>query len=172
MLLSLPPELRNEIYRYALYSQEWLIADMKPEEPGLLRTCYQIRDEASPIHHFGNHFHITVNNYNGEVTHLLRDKWWGLGRGKTPLRICVEMRIYQQPPNWNNLMRWLKLYHRMDVLGLDSHGPAWATTDEMLIRGWFLMAKKGRHLPWRMVREMIECQRKVLGHWDERWLQD
>lgn len=118
-LLDLPPELRNEIYRYTLHASDWLVVDGNmPEEPGLLSACRQIRTEASPIYYFENWFHIWINNYDGEVTWLLRKKWWVY---KRPLLFRVEMQAFAKP-NWPNLMKWLKEYHGAWYLGFAADG--------------------------------------------------
>ena len=51
-LVTLPPEIRNQIYQHVLVSENTIELSAArqipvPEEPGLLRTCRQIRDEAS-----------------------------------------------------------------------------------------------------------------------------
>ncbi|KAK6391613.1 hypothetical protein LTR65_004448 [Meristemomyces frigidus] len=51
LLLELPPELRNRIFESVLVSQdEELILENQPS-PALLRTCRQIRDEASSLYY-------------------------------------------------------------------------------------------------------------------------
>lgn len=59
-LLSLPPEVRNEIYKLAVAESEIIfINGLKPgnkrstyseQEPGLLRTCHEIRNDALGIY--------------------------------------------------------------------------------------------------------------------------
>lgn len=164
-LLDLPPELRNEIYRYTLHASDWLVVDGRmPEEPGLLSACRQIRTEASPIYYFENWFHIWINDYNGEVTWLLRKKWWVY---KRPLLFRVEMQAFAKP-NWPNLTKWLKEYHGAWYLGFAADGQVWAAVQHVL-HGWFLMVKEARDLPWETVERLILCQRKALVALDERW---
>lgn len=64
--LKLPRELRDEIYEYALTlpddPQELLITKHTIAQPALLRTCRQIRLEASPYYYYltGNRFRFAT----------------------------------------------------------------------------------------------------------------
>jgi hypothetical protein len=64
--LSLPPELRNEIYRLALTKpgRIWFLCGThhfdKHAVPPLLQVCRQIRDEALPIYFGGNSFSFFI----------------------------------------------------------------------------------------------------------------
>ena len=70
MLLKLPPEIRNRINEFALVSADTMCITRQPlkggkrrtkpqdliAEPGLLRTCTQLRSEATPIYYGANAF--------------------------------------------------------------------------------------------------------------------
>ena len=58
-LLSLPPEIRNTIYRYALVQREISIrapAFATAEQPAVLQVNHQIRTEAIDIYYYENEF--------------------------------------------------------------------------------------------------------------------
>ncbi|EME42170.1 hypothetical protein DOTSEDRAFT_100538, partial [Dothistroma septosporum NZE10] len=58
-LLGLPGELRNRIYRDALIVPDRIRIDATYHTlPALLRTCREIRDEATSIHLTANRFGI------------------------------------------------------------------------------------------------------------------
>lgn len=61
--LELPPELRNRIYFAALGSEQptcLIDRDGKKYSPGLLRTCKQIREEATDIYYNNTEFEIWI----------------------------------------------------------------------------------------------------------------
>ena len=55
-LLTIPAELRNEIYRLTMISNEQIKITASYREPALLSVCPQIRDEATPIHYLNSHW--------------------------------------------------------------------------------------------------------------------
>jgi hypothetical protein len=61
-LMKLPPEMRNMIYQWSLVHQTWNWAvDISTEQqPPLLRTCTQIRNEALKIYYYWNIFSFTT----------------------------------------------------------------------------------------------------------------
>lgn len=70
--LKLAPELRNNIYHFALVrpADHNFIVGGTIEEPGLLRTCRQIRSEAADIFYLGgNRFTIVLDNRDRTNTH-------------------------------------------------------------------------------------------------------
>ncbi|KAK4541976.1 hypothetical protein LTR36_007176 [Oleoguttula mirabilis] len=75
-LLSLPAELRNEIYALALTPAPTSSLDLskpKLKEPGLLRACKQTRAEAEPIFYTSTAFSGTIRNLDFTiVNHRIR----------------------------------------------------------------------------------------------------
>ena len=63
-LLKIPAELRNEIYRLVLISDEQIEIKDIYKEPALLSTCRQIRKEATPILYLGNSWVIDLPDWN------------------------------------------------------------------------------------------------------------
>ncbi|KXT18396.1 hypothetical protein AC579_8180 [Pseudocercospora musae] len=60
-LLNLPAEMRNWIYREALCEDSWIKIDQDTfAQPALLRTCKQIRHEASSIYYHENRFEVAA----------------------------------------------------------------------------------------------------------------
>lgn len=63
---ALPGELRNLIYEFALFEPNGVAT---ATEPGLLRTCKTIREEAELMFYALNHFHTTV--HEDRISHNL-----------------------------------------------------------------------------------------------------
>lgn len=68
-ILSLPPEMRNRIYRecvvegvITLHSDDMF--DSLPVEPALLLTCRQIRKEALSIYYHENKFEFCISHHD------------------------------------------------------------------------------------------------------------
>jgi len=69
-LLSLPPELRNPNYRYALVGTPSVKIKNRthvPEPPALLQTCRQVRAEAHGIYFLKNDFIFYVKNCDASL---------------------------------------------------------------------------------------------------------
>jgi len=70
-LLTLPPEIRNTIYHYRLSSNSTIAlrsslhGGKKCPEPSLLRTCHQIRSEATAVYYANNSFLFSFTVLNG-----------------------------------------------------------------------------------------------------------
>ncbi|KAK3638371.1 hypothetical protein LTR22_017849 [Elasticomyces elasticus] len=60
----LPAEIRNDIFRLALTS-EVPIPFLPENEPGLLQTCRQIREETKQVHWAENEFILMVQGHRG-----------------------------------------------------------------------------------------------------------
>lgn len=60
LFLSLPPEIRNMIYRYTLVEGD-IFVDTTVMQPALLQLNRQIRAESIQIYYKGNHFHWTLS---------------------------------------------------------------------------------------------------------------
>ena len=106
-LLLLPPEMRNRIYGFALIEAVYIIIGPQgplPAEPALLRTCSQIRKEASGIYYRANYFKFDIMNNDASVY----IQW--CRRSPQHRRACVDHECYFTT-NWPNLMIWLKAYH-------------------------------------------------------------
>jgi len=73
-LCSLPPELRNRIYRYALVTDDRINVQRHvnvPSPPGLLQTSRQIRNETHAIYSIENSFHFIVFDFDA----FLLQRW-------------------------------------------------------------------------------------------------
>ena len=63
--MGLPGELRNRIYRLCLVSEDHIIVTTTTfPEPRLLKTCKEIREEASTIYYGENQFEAWIHRYD------------------------------------------------------------------------------------------------------------
>ena len=112
-LLGLPGELRNRIYRYVLVSDETIHIDPDCfQQPALLRTCTQVRNETSSIYYKENDFEFEVLEFN--ISALM--SWWQHGRSHyqvapPPASYCEIDEIGTRA----DLLSWLRRAHRGDV---------------------------------------------------------
>ncbi|KAK5127977.1 hypothetical protein LTR85_005094 [Meristemomyces frigidus] len=134
-LLSLPAELRNRIWRYAVVFGEVTItvADPHPKTPALVRTCGQARNEAIGIWLLENTFSTTIHNCDGS---------WTTGTGvefdsvvATAFRTGAVGDGSQGEyhwkfqlvggPHWGNLLTWMKPVHGKGYSTLKNGDPSW-----------------------------------------------
>lgn len=106
-LLTMPPEIRNEIYRLVLLEDQVTVNDTSHTTPALLSTCRQLRKEASPIFQQENKFVLDVDSFQMGLTlhHWLR-------HGNPSAGFSFEFRGKM---NWSNLKLWLQKYHKHEA---------------------------------------------------------
>lgn len=99
-LLSLPPEMRNRIYRYVLLETEPIRTTPSrtpPPQPGLLSTCRQIRKESLDIYYQENKFKIHVVHFDSRQLAEFN------ARSSAQCLANVSVTIANSN-NWSNLM--------------------------------------------------------------------
>ena len=157
--LSLPPELRNNIYHMCLVEEGWIRITAALQPPPLLSTCWQIRSEALELWHYANDFAIDVQNrdtslYQAHVDNVLNSQLCINAQGKWELTIDLTGLHWEYP------MTWCHAVWAGNLLA-----PRGA--DEDLIDVWMIakpatnIAQKARGLPWKVVESMLEELRVV-----------
>lgn len=165
-LLSLPPEIRNIIYREVLAHGAIQMSAIVLEPP-LLRVSRQIRDETMQIYYKENTFEWTALSFDAKdylawIQALPARKHtscsWTLGGA----------------PNWNNLQRWLKAYHEGKSVRLRPVDPKtvpiqvrWTAIAAFLFDSVRVMGKQG--LSWADIAANLGMTRSALCVLDERW---
>lgn len=160
LLLKLPAELKDRIYRYALHDHNELyeIPEQIPRcpAPPLLMTCQQIRQEALEAYYLENLFYYEVAKDNADtlpnIPLRILKKLKGLGR----IEICT-------PPdhNWPNRLEWLRRIHagdrerfifeaETDQCGYDGD------VEEKLCRAACQLAYDFADLPWNRIAQQLE----------------
>lgn len=109
-LLQLPRGLRDVIYFYAVAKAYDITLDRHNcLQPPLLRTCHQIREEASAVFYKENYFRVELLNCKFEPQ---PDHWYWTApfdKDVTDRGLCV----------WSNLKEWMRLDHECRVQHLD-----------------------------------------------------
>lgn len=170
-LLTLPPEMRNRIYRFTLVDDVQPIpmpaaaTESWPAEPALLQTCSQIRFEASSIYYKENKFSIHIAN-NDAARYIKRCK-------SSPARRNSEHGlVLDGAANWANLEGWVQAWWRCEC-DLPIPAPEQEGQGEGLHWVVRLVVKLGGYdaeMPWETVKGMIGEVRGALGEADERWM--
>ena len=154
-LLTIPSELRNTIYEYALSHNERIDLNYMSNPPGLLRTCRLIRKEATDIYYQGNDFVFTVHDYDGvEAKHAfnLIQKY----RPNDKRAVLIELCENCTTVHICKLHKWLKAYHadpKVPYLRQDKR--AEETDEQTLARRTFGVVQAMRSKPWREVEEVL-----------------
>ena len=169
-LLSLPPEIRNRIYRAVLVDEEGPIY-VKPDEklpaaPGLLQTCRVIRKEAITIYYQENRFVFDVEDF--DVSEYV--EWFRTKRQYHP-ETCLEM---DPSTNWENLLVWLKVFFQKGIPrpapGFTTDKSEWSSIDVASMI--FEMVATKRSAPgtrWAEVVDMLENVHKILCFYEASW---
>lgn len=164
-LLSLPPEIRNSIYRYTLVEEEICITpwDLSgASHPALLEVNRQIRSEATEIHYKENRFSWRIDDFDSK---LFR-KWQGSSAARFDARIVYT---FSGRPSFRNLMEWLKAYHEGEC-----HGPnrlAEKETDADVAAEMFAVLDHV-DLSWDQIKQVLTCMRTAVGVYKSAWLED
>jgi hypothetical protein len=155
-LFRIAPELRNRIYHECLFTEKIIIVNGNgSKEPALLRTCCQIRREASKIFE-SNAFCLPVIalGYPAPTSHWIHNagiRSYGVVFTKSTGRDI-----------WENLLDWLRRYHEgsshrwncPDHLGIQSiFGHAFDIVDIM----------KSDEKDWEIVQGVLEIWRRTVN---------
>lgn len=110
-LLDLPPELRNQIYELALVDDhgytrndvgDIMVTRDDYMQPPLLRTCRQIRSEASEVFQDGSFFSLRIDNL--KLAPQPKHWFWKLECSNE-----TDNWEYDGLELWSNLKEWVKL---------------------------------------------------------------
>lgn len=184
MILELPAELRNRIYRDCLVEERPIKLFERSSEPrrhgvapALLRTCSQIRSEAIEIYYLENRFEAVVEDCDvGEIEVWIDSCISPLGED---VAMKLRLVLYALVPNnrpWTNLMSWCRAIYdgvfylvRFELEFCYDVNQA----EEGVITTAVDMAKVARDLPWTEVFEMLRKLQWVAVAtdtvWDDEW---
>lgn len=166
--LSLPPEMRNKIYRFTLVETDKISIPPNgplPAEPGLLSTCTQIRAEASGMYYKQNKFLFAINRHDA----CQYIKWC---RSSESRRHVNQSILVSRLTNWPNLLHWLDCYYH------DQCGNAGVNADgspTFIDAHLFNVVKQLRQhscLSWPQVKAILVDVRNGLGTQNAKWLDD
>ncbi|KAK4610580.1 hypothetical protein CLAFUW4_14139 [Fulvia fulva] len=159
--------MRNIIYRYVLVEQSAIRCTANtelPTEPGLLRTCREIRHEASDIYFKEDFFLVHMENY--EAGQLIR---WSLKLGRH-LRAHLKFRFHGlNAGSWSNLLVWLEAYNKGEAPGmaLREH----RSTHVTAVRMFEIVRKQTeKNVPWVEIASILEDIKVALGASGVAWI--
>lgn len=136
----------------------WINHDDYHEEPGLLRTCSQIRAEASAMFFTRNSFSVTIECYS-----LVPQKshWYWK---KTPYE-NTQVELDGSWVQWDSLLEWLEIHHAgFDPKFFRAYKELAETEWDVLswINKFFDMAKTLRSQPWEAAKGLLEHARQLV----------
>lgn len=172
-LLSIPPEIRNRIYRHALLSPDHIELTTTLKQPALLFTSRQVRNEATKMWYFDNQFECLIDNCDARLicrftSHLIQ-KFTTEEIGKY---MSVDNVIDEDTPNWANLMLWCRLVWEGKGYGPKPHVDCPPTASMVVAATDVANHMKNVGASWAMCESALKPLRCVAGHMDERWLED
>ena len=104
-LLALPEDCRNRILRFCLLGHTWIVVNSsKLDEPGLLRTCTQLRREGTPIFHRENTFLMVLRKLA-----LPQGHW--INRVAEVSKKPVITRVREGNQSLGNPLKWLSTFY-------------------------------------------------------------
>ena len=166
--LSLSPEVRNIIYRFAIVEDGLIVIHQQsppPQQPGLLQVSRQIRQEAIDIYYQENLFRWRLRNYNAD--RYIRWCQSSLSRYLANDELCFKI---VEGSKWENILQWLEADY-LDIapsLAIDENEPYGHIT---AVSRLFEMAHNLRMLglSWEQVKQQLETVRLALAAVDPMW---
>jgi hypothetical protein len=115
-LLTIPPEMRNYICKYAVVEAEPIVVDAKRgfKEPGLLLACKHLRKEAGPVFYHVNKFFLDQQDHNSDMLILWKAKRIAIQKELTikPMALAINP---MQTPSWPNVKVWIDRVYSGEV---------------------------------------------------------
>ena len=166
--LSLPPEVRNIIYRFAVVEDEPIVLHQQsppPQQPGLLQISRHIRQETIEIYYQENLFQWRLHNYNAD--RYIR--WCESSRER-----CLandEMYLTTvEGSKWENVLQWLEAdyFDKAPSITIDEDEPYGHST---AVSRLFEMVHnlQALDLSWEQVKQQLETVRLALAAVDPLW---
>lgn len=172
LFAKIPPELRNRIYDFALYTDGYCVITQHGgvPEPALLATCQQIRKEGVGVYYAINETLVLIDSYDCSTVRLCQRKlcsiWEDYG-----IDIRRVDSILTGPPSWENLKRWAQIIHEdedVDVCGMPQISAVDAPHLKM-VYGILHTAHASKATSWSEVEHILEALRFGLIAYDDRW---
>lgn len=169
-LLSLPPEMRNRIYRFALVEEDDIEIPSGgpfPSDPPLLRTCSQIRGEAISIFYLENTFSFTIEDFNaGKYL-----EWCGTSKYRKESNHIFAV---VDSTNWTNILRWLRASYQQEGYGFAPLEQDVGEEEQQSNTAAYLFdlahEVEANGGTWEQVETALGQARKMLGVYDSEWL--
>ncbi|KAK3650912.1 hypothetical protein LTR56_005963 [Elasticomyces elasticus] len=178
-IFKLPAELRNRIWEFAL-TDPLIVTATNPyfSTPGITRTCRQARKEALGIWLLGSSFQIVVQDcdmawfhetYEPSMMAVLRSAR-KLGAVKKLSNLSEDYMISDAgAPHWGNLVKSLKVYHKISPVYTHCPFHDGSTTMVKVIMAAYGTVGAMHGQAWAEVEKRLEEWHIVLVAMDTRW---
>lgn len=167
-LLSLPPEIRNSIYHYALVDNEDIVITPQvltgATQPSLLQVNCQTRFEATEIYYKENMFCWHIDNFDSK---LFR-KWQASFTARREARLAF---ILNGAPDFKNLMEWLEAYSEGECTGVGQLVEEGDKGQSDVAAEMFAIVDT-KDLSWSQAKQVLNCMRTAVGVYNSAWLAD
>ncbi|KAK5127464.1 hypothetical protein LTR85_006803 [Meristemomyces frigidus] len=166
-LLTLPLEMRNRIYRFVLVEPQNIVIranEKPPEEPALLATCRQVRQESLNIYWKENNFEIEVRDYLA----AFYARWCTKSKDKSDSKYnCTHTFTLLGRINWWNLKAWLRACYNKECRGLDADN----ANEEMAVAAHLfdIVESMSEKCSWYQVAEVLKKTVPVLQKQNPAW---
>ena len=174
-LFKLPPELRNNIYEFAVdqsdkYGYCTVTKQTGIPEPALLSTCKAIRKEAIGIFYATNKFKLDIHAFDTAVYDLFARKDKTLS--SYVCRVGIVRMVPDRQRHWRNLLRWLERHHAGSVprpcFGLTLNRRL-SVQEAAFIASLFMVTAGSRKRSWSEVKPVLTGLHCGLRRIHEGW---
>ena len=166
-LLTIPPEMRNRIYREVLVEGRITISghDQLPTEPPLLRVCRTTRHEALSIYYQENRFRFLI--VDNDASKYI--KWFKSCIRREDANISIDP---YDSRNRGNLLKWAEAFYRGEC-GMPGE-PEDAQTEGDAVEGILSVVERLQRygVPWETVRAGLGDMRKALVAENQEWARE
>jgi hypothetical protein len=170
-LLSLPGELRNRIYRFALHSERTIEVDKLRwplHQPPLLKTCKTIRAEALRLFYTENKISTNIHDWDPIVKYRFQQLM-----AIHNIRPQHLHHYFTGVPNWKNLTDWLRAVHQGRIGAISDAVGKTRPIERKIVGIMFKIVRKAAGVSvWAQVEDLLVAHRELLGMNDARWLVD
>jgi hypothetical protein len=170
-LLSLPGELRNRIYRFALHSERTIEVDKVRwplHQPPLLKTCKTIRAEALRLFYTENKISTNIHDWDPIVKYRFQQLM-----AIHNIRPQHLHHYFTGVPNWKNLTDWLRAVHQGRIGAISDAVGKTRPIERKIVGIMFKIVRKAAGVSvWAQVEDLLVAHRELLGMNDARWLVD
>lgn len=158
LLDKIPAEVRNQIWRDVLVTDTFVLVNKdEPHQPALLRTCKQIREEATSIYFNENGFMLPMDGYDS----TLGLQWcnFAVPHFKDGMA-ALDWEREAGTETWEDLKIWLQLTHAGLV---PRYSPTYYPIgcDEQAEEMFDFLEEHAR-LPWKKLLPKLEKQKNYM----------
>lgn len=169
-IMTLPAELRNEMYRLCLVEGRIRMPTIgrSTAPPALLQTCRLIRKESATIYFKENNFNFRIHSLDMTRT----EEWVALSDLHANAKVSLGFR---GQPKWENLLVWLEHFWEDRWLGFSdpNNDEQEISNGGSVVHHVFTIVEELKEAPemtWEKVRTVLEsvqqCVRRADGFCD------